>query len=94
MRTIQLPHPTEFSVARTHPQWAKPLAATIIGLGLLVAGCGSSSPDTSMIGSPASFSAAAFKYSSCMRDHGLSSFPDPTMTRWSASRLLVSHDPG
>src|ERR1019366_2157384 len=27
-----------------------------------------------------SFTAAAFKYSSCMRDHGLSSFPDPMMT--------------
>jgi hypothetical protein len=45
---------------------------------LFVAGCGGGSP--APIAAQASFSAAAFKYSSCMREHGLSSFPDPSMT--------------
>jgi len=56
------------------------LAAAIASVALLVAGCGSSSAPSSGTGSPASFAAAAFKYSRCMRDHGLASFPDPAMT--------------
>jgi hypothetical protein len=56
------------------------MAATIASLALLAAGCGSSSPANPSGGSLASFTTAAFKYSSCMRNHGLPSFPDPTMT--------------
>ncbi len=59
---------------------AKPLAATIATLALLAAGCGSSSPASPGSASPASFTAAAFRYSSCMRDHGLPDYPDPMMT--------------
>lgn len=59
---------------------AKLLAAAIASLALLAAGCGASSPANSTAGSPVSFTAAAFRYSSCMREHGLPSFPDPTMT--------------
>ena len=80
MQTIQPSDTNLLSAAPTQSRPAKPLAAAIVSLALLAAGCGASSPNNSNTGSPASFTAAAFRYSSCMRDHGLSSFPDPTMT--------------
>ena len=80
MQTIQPSHTNLLSAAPTHSRRAKSLAAAIASLALLAAGCGTSSPANSTAGSPASFTAAAFKYSSCMRDHGLASFPDPMMT--------------
>ena len=80
MHTIQPSDTNRPFAAPTQPGRGKPLAAAIVSLALLAAGCGASSPNNSNTGSPASFTAAAFKYSSCMRDHGLSSFPDPTMT--------------
>lgn len=80
MQTIQPSETNLLSAAPTQSRLAKPLAAAIVSLALLAAGCGASSPNNSNTGSPASFTAAAFRYSSCMRDHGLSSFPDPTMT--------------
>ena len=45
---------------------------------LLGAGCGGSHPSTPDVGSSATFSAAAVKYTNCMRDHGVSNFPRPT----------------
>ena len=80
MQTIQHSHTNLLSAARNQSRRAKPLAAAIVSLALLAAGCGSSSPASQNAGSPASFTTAAFKYSRCMRDHGLPSFPDPTMT--------------
>jgi len=80
MQTIQPSHTNLLSAARTRSRRAKPMAAAIASLALLAAGCGSSSPASPNTGSAASFTAAAFKYSSCMRNHGLPSFPDPTMT--------------
>jgi len=56
-------------------------ALAIVAVALLAAACGSapSSPDTSSSSSnnPA---AAAFKFASCMRDHGVPNFPDPQVT--------------
>jgi hypothetical protein len=80
MQTIQPSRTNLLSVTRTQSRRAKPLAAAIASIALLAAGCGSSSPASPNAASAASFTAAAFKYSSCMRNHGLSSFPDPTMT--------------
>jgi hypothetical protein len=80
MQTIKPSHTNLLSAARTQSRRAKPMAAAIASLALLAAGCGSSSPASPNTGSPASFTTAAFRYSSCMRDHGLPSFPDPTMT--------------
>jgi hypothetical protein len=80
MQTIQPTEPNRPFAAPTQSRRVKLLAAAIASLALLAAGCGSSSPSSSNTPSPASFTAAAFKYSSCMRDHGLSSFPDPMMT--------------
>jgi hypothetical protein len=80
MQTVQPTHTNLLSKARTQSRRPKPMAAAIASLALLAAGCGSSSPTNPNAESPASFTAAAFKYSSCMRNHGLPSFPDPTMT--------------
>jgi hypothetical protein len=80
MQTIQPTHPNLLSTALTRPRRATLLAVTIASVALLAAGCGSSSPGGPNTGSPASFTTAAFKFASCMRDHGLSSFPDPSMT--------------
>jgi len=80
MRPIQPLDTNQLSASPTQSRRAKLLAAAILSLALLAAGCGASSPSNSNTGSPTSFTAAAFKYSSCMRDHGLSSFPDPAMT--------------
>jgi hypothetical protein len=80
MQTTQPPDTNPPPVAPSRSRRATPVAAAIASLALLAAGCGSSSPSSSGTGSPATFTAAAFKYSSCMREHGLSSFPDPTMT--------------
>jgi len=80
MQTIQPSRTNLLSVTRTQSRRAKPLAAAIASIAVLAAGCGSSSPASPNAASAASFTAAAFKYSSCMRNHGLSSFPDPTMT--------------
>jgi hypothetical protein len=80
MQTIQPSHTNLLSVARTQSRRAKPMAAAIASLALLAAACGSSSSASPNAGSPTSFTTAAFRYSSCMREHGLPSFPDPTMT--------------
>jgi hypothetical protein len=39
---------------------------------------------------------SAAPYSSCMRDHELSSFPDPTMTDHDGQQVALpdGHDPG
>jgi hypothetical protein len=52
-----------------------------VGTALLVAGCGSNGPTTtgsSSSSAPKSSGiSAAYKFSACMRAHGVSSFPDP-----------------
>lgn len=66
-------------------------ALAVLGFGLTVAACGgASSPTVAHIGSTTTTAAAggsggggatlaeATKYSSCMRAHGISDFPDPT----------------
>jgi len=60
-----------------------PVAAAIIGVAFLVDGCGGTSPTTTTTGSaagngpPKDFAASAYRYSACMRNHGVSNFPDP-----------------
>jgi len=67
---------------------AIPAAGTIAALALLVAGCGGNSPTntTTTNGSgsavangpaPKDVAAAAYRYSACMRNHGVANFPDP-----------------
>jgi hypothetical protein len=58
-------------------------AAALTSVALLAAGCGGTSPTTTATGSaggngpPKDFAASAYKYSACMRNHGVANFPDP-----------------
>ncbi|HUA06933.1 MAG TPA: hypothetical protein VMB27_23710 [Solirubrobacteraceae bacterium] len=62
-----------------------PISAAIASVALLAAGCGATKT-TSTSGSlagkppPGDFAANAFKYSACMRAHGVANFPDPKVT--------------
>jgi hypothetical protein len=59
------------------------LAASIVGVAWCAAGCGGSSPKTSTNGTaagPKNGVDAAYKFSACMRNHGLTNFPDPKVT--------------
>ena len=58
------------------------LAAAVAGAALLAAGCGGSSPATTSTNSAGAQSTdnpvtQAYHYAACMRDHGVSNFPDP-----------------
>jgi hypothetical protein len=61
---------------------APPLAA--LALAIAVAGCGSATPTTSSSGAAAPSQKAivtdAFRFSRCMRTHGLPHFPDPKVS--------------
>ncbi len=80
MESIRPSHTNLLCAARTPSRRAKPIAAAIASVALLAARCDSSSPASPNTASPSSFTTAAFQYSSCMRNHGMPSFPDPTMT--------------
>lgn len=62
------------------------LAMAVAGVALLAAGCGGASPTTSTSSSDAgapsqkSIVASAFRYSRCMRTHGVANFPDPRVS--------------
>jgi hypothetical protein len=49
-------------------------------LALLAAACGSSGDKPPSAGPPKNGAAAAFRYAGCMRDHGVSNFPDPQVS--------------
>jgi hypothetical protein len=55
-------------------------ALIAIAAGLIVAGCGSSTPPHTTTPSHPSFqsvAAGAYRFASCMREHGVTNFPDP-----------------
>jgi hypothetical protein len=54
--------------------------AVVAGLALVVSGCGSSSPSTTTSAQSQNPVTQAFKFSACMRDHGVTNFPDPQVT--------------
>lgn len=58
-----------------------PAAAAVTGVALLAAGCGGASPTTTTNaasgGAPRDIASAAYHYAACMRNHGVSNFPDP-----------------
>lgn len=61
------------TASRTPPGLA---LAAVASVAVLASGCGSSSPATSTPSSRSQVAAAA-KYTTCLRRHGLSNFPDP-----------------
>jgi hypothetical protein len=55
--------------------------ASLAAAALLAAGCGSRSPGNATTGQrPGNFVSAAFAYARCMRNHGVTSFPDPKVS--------------
>jgi hypothetical protein len=62
------------------------MALATAGVAVLAAACGSASPPATTSGSGAgaptqkSAVASAFRYSHCMRSHGVANFPDPKVT--------------
>jgi hypothetical protein len=58
-------------------------AAALTGLALFAAGCGGVSPTTTTTGAaagngpPKDVAGSAYRYSACMRNHGVTNFPDP-----------------
>jgi hypothetical protein len=69
---------------------AIPATAAIIVVALLLAACGGASTTTSTSGNPTgaassggppkNFLPDAYKYSACMRNHGVADFPDPVVS--------------
>ncbi|HTU86389.1 MAG TPA: hypothetical protein VMF57_12495 [Solirubrobacteraceae bacterium] len=57
-------------------------ALAMAGVALLIGACGSSSPSSSTTSSqsPQNAVAQAYKFSACMRNHGVTDFPDPKVT--------------
>jgi hypothetical protein len=58
------------------------VAVTVVGVAVLLSACGSSS-STSTTSTTNSFQSAvtqAYKYAACMRDHGVTNFPDPKVS--------------
>lgn len=50
------------------------------GIVLALAACGAGSSVSPSVSSAQAFTAATYRFSACMRDHGLATFPDPSMT--------------
>jgi hypothetical protein len=76
---------------------ASPATAALIGVALIVAGCGgaSSSTTSSTAGQPpANGVSDAYKYSACMRDHGVSNFPDPQVSHSNGATKVAIQVPG
>jgi hypothetical protein len=81
--TMLITQPPKANRTARSPIRRRSAFAAIAGLAsaaLLVAGCGGASASGGPGPSAATFTAAAFKYASCMRAHGVPSFPDPAMT--------------
>lgn len=81
----------------THPRITLALAAA--GAAILVAGCGGGkSPShgaNSGSGGPQNGISAAYKYSRCMRQHGVSDFPDPKVkTSGNSVQVAIRVTPG
>lgn len=78
-----------------------PAAAALTGVALLTAGCGGSSPTTTTnaasSGGPKDIASAAYQYAACMRNHGVSNFPDPqvsTSGNETKVAMMVPHSVG
>ncbi len=67
----------------------------VVGCGLALAACGSQKPSssTSSGGGP-SFKTAvsdAYRFSACMRQHGVTNFPDPVVHQSAGSQSIAEH---
>lgn len=65
---------------RTGRDFTRPVSAMLAGIALLATGCGAASSTTTTTSSPQDGASAAFRFSACMRQHGVPNFPDPRVT--------------
>jgi hypothetical protein len=68
---------TELSPVVSYKSAMRKLLVILAPAALLAAGCGGSPRATTNASNPQSFVQAAYKYSACMREHGVPNFPDP-----------------
>jgi hypothetical protein len=79
-------HLHRITTLRPHAHGTPLAAIALAGLALVVAGCGSSSPTTSTASAdpggsrPQNMVSDAFKFATCMRNHGVTNFPDPQVS--------------
>ena len=73
---------TELSVRRTTGDALRPVTSAVAAaaVALALAACGAGSSAAPGAPSAQAFTAAAYRFSACMRDHGLPTFPDPSLT--------------
>ena len=76
--------PHSVHTMRLTPPRARLLAAAALLNGVMVAGCGGSSPSPSRVASTSASAAGAVEsgvaFSRCIRSHGVPSFPDPNVS--------------
>jgi hypothetical protein len=79
----------------TRPPWRAPaLAGLLVGGVLALAGCGGTSPVSTTTGSaqgPKGGVDTAYKFSACMRSHGVANFPDPVVNSSPGSQSVGIH---
>jgi hypothetical protein len=71
---------------------AVPAGAAITSIALLAAGCGGSSPNTTSTagGQPAgNLVTQAYRFAACMRNHGVSDFPEPRVSTSNGSTKIA-----
>jgi hypothetical protein len=56
------------------------IAVALVSGVLVIGGCGSSSPTNGTKQTTAKLAASAIRFASCMRSHGVTNFPDPTVS--------------
>jgi hypothetical protein len=83
--------PTRIPAAPARWRHAIPVGVAIGSLGLLGAGCGSSpgSPSGSTTPPTKDFASSAYRFSSCMRNHGVADFPDPRVSSGANGQVSV-----
>jgi hypothetical protein len=66
---------------RGRPWLRQASAAAVTGIALVVAACGGGGSAATSAGPPTlqSLTAQALAYAQCMRSHGITNFPDPTV---------------
>lgn len=73
-----------------------PTITAVASVALLVSGCGSSAPP-SATATTHSFQSAisqAYKYATCMREHGVTNFPDPKVENSPGKQAIAIHAVG
>jgi hypothetical protein len=61
----------------------------LAGVALFATGCGAASSTTTTTSGPQDGASAAFRFSACMREHGVPNFPDPRVTNTPGNQSVI-----